>query len=74
MIRPSALVQEFRNDNGSQWISRSYGSEGDIRSFIYAAVKDSIFLAEEAGIVKPNEVSPRLERSLFGCRPDILVI
>ena len=74
MKRPSALVQEFRNNDGSQWIPRSYGSEAGICSIILSAVKDSIFLAEGAGIVKPNEVSHRLERSLFGCRPDIMVI
>ena len=74
MIRPSALVQEFRNRDGRKWIPKAYGSEADICSFILAAVRDSIFLADQAGIVTANKVSPRLERSLLGYRPDMIVI
>ena len=74
MIRPSALVQKFRNRDGRKWIPKAYGSKADICSFILAAVEDSIFLAEQAGIVTANKVFPRLERSLFGYRPDSVVI
>jgi len=74
MIRPSAFVQEFRNRDGTAWIQRPYGSEADICSLVSAAVKDGIALAEEEGVVKDDEVSHRLERGLFGCRPDLMVI
>ena len=52
----------------------AYGSEADICSWINFAFSDAIAILEAEGFFKKNECSTKLERGLFGCRPDILVV
>jgi hypothetical protein len=55
--------------------SYSYGSEADICSLVKFAFMDAISILEgEGDLFEEGELKTKLERSLFGCRPDIMVV
>eukprot|EP00980_Cylindrotheca_fusiformis_P019018 scaffold6387_cov88-Cylindrotheca_fusiformis.AAC.5 len=74
----SQLLQRFVNqepsDNKIQYLRQPYYSEADVCSFVRNAVDDAIRILEVEGTFKPCTFRTTLERSLFGCRPDIMVV
>jgi hypothetical protein len=67
--------QEYVEENELKFLCKNYGSEADICSFVAQAVKDAIkILEKEDDMVREDELETKLERSLFGCRPDIMVV
>ena len=76
----SRLLQDFVDQDhvttpDLQFIPYSYGGEADICSLIRCACVDAIAILEaEGGLFKKGELSAKLERSLFACRPDIMVV
>eukprot|EP00978_Attheya_sp_CCMP212_P040063 scaffold214870_cov43-Attheya_sp.AAC.1 len=80
IIGGSRLLNEFVDqenveENELKFLCKNYGSKADICSFVAQAVKDAIkILEKEDDIVREDKLETKLERSLFGCRPDIMVV
>eukprot|EP00980_Cylindrotheca_fusiformis_P022714 scaffold9639_cov84-Cylindrotheca_fusiformis.AAC.1 len=74
----SQLLQRFVNqepsDNKLQYFRLPYYSEADVCSFVRNAVDDAIRILEVEGTIEPCMFRTTFERSLFGCRPNIMVV
>jgi hypothetical protein len=55
--------------------TKNYGSEADICNLVGCAVDDAIAILKWEGVFEvADELETRMERSLFGCRPDVMVV
>eukprot|EP00980_Cylindrotheca_fusiformis_P019539 scaffold6774_cov91-Cylindrotheca_fusiformis.AAC.2 len=73
----SLLLQRFvKQGSGSEIENqkRCYSSEADVCSFVRDAADDAIRILEVEGSFLPSQLRTTLERGLFSCRPDIMVV
>ena len=75
----SCLLNEFVDQDhldgkDLKFFFKAYESEADICGFVAMALKDAIYLIETEMKLERGQLQTRLERSLFGSRPDIMVV
>ena len=76
----SRLLQEFvdqSNVDGPdlKFETKIFNGEADICAFVRCALLDAITILEEEGdLFSIGELTTKMERSLFGCRPDMMVV
>eukprot|EP00980_Cylindrotheca_fusiformis_P016724 scaffold5028_cov69-Cylindrotheca_fusiformis.AAC.2 len=74
----SLLLQQFVDQEsiGSKIIFREryYSSEADVCGFVKNAVDDAISILEVERTFQPSQLRTTLERGLFSCRPDVMVV